>query len=467
MAEDPRLSKRIAQNLSSGINSVINAPASAWNAMLSAASGPNPWDVPALRSGQIYYTEADRKAAKQAEADKTAAERLKLLDVLPQMSTMSQPEYSSSSAAPSFEQFLASSPQAGSAPAPVTPDMQVGAYSAPSGQPSGEPGLPASQKPLSKIEQLAQAYQEQQSLQAQAIKQAEEQLAAARAKPQQMDLSPLIALAEGWSQQPIGLLRAYQRPQDQAKTVQALQEAVLKARGGAAELARMRYKDVSQLELQEKQMKINEELKRAQIAAMGQQKEGKGDLQERKFRNDLEEKYNKDLGVPIQKIGTFMSKVKDLKSYLSTKGEIPYNDQKYKSLVSQIVTQYNSDVANLGALAGADLDLLMKAIGQENTGVKGAVETFFRNQFGGGATSAIEALSRLERQADESVASKTESLKTASAYPYVEKLHAKNLEIYNKSRELGGQAPSQEKPVEQMTDDEVIKAYNAKFGGKK
>ena len=331
----------------------------------------------------------------------------------------------------------------------------------------GLPRQPMQKKQVPQEDELSKAYGQQISLQNEAIKQAEEQLAAARSKPQQLDLSPLIALSQSWSQKPNALLAAYQRPDDQAKTVQALQEAVLKARGGAASLAAQRAKDVKSSQLEEQQIKTNEELKRAQLEIMKQQKAGKGDLQDTKFRVQVEKDYNKELGAPIKKLGTFVSKVKDLKDYLSTKGEIPYNDPKYKALVSQIVTQYNQDVANLGALAGADLRLLMNAVGQESTGVTGAVDTYFRNKFGGGVGSAIDSLSRLEQQADERVANETESLKSSSAYPYLEKLHTENVSIYNKSRGLGGQAPSQKKPVEQMTDDEVIKAYNAKFGGKK
>ena len=308
--------------------------------------------------------------------------------------------------------------------------------------PVGIPPEPA-QMQLSPQEALSQAYGQQQELQNAAIKQAEEQLSAARNKPQQLDISPLIALSQSWSQGPNALLSAYQRPDDQAKNVQALQEAVLKARGGASEIARMRAKDVSQLSQQEQQMKINEELKRLQIDAMKQQKEGKGDLQERKFQFDVEEKYNKSVGQPIKKLGTFVSKVKDLKDYLSSKGEIPYNDPKYKGLVSQIVTQYNQDVAGLGALAGSDLKLLMNAVGQESTGVTGSVDTYFRNKFGGGVGSAIDSLSRLETQADEAVKNETESLKSASTYPYLEKLHSENLSLYGKSRGLGGQAQAQ------------------------
>lgn len=127
------------------------------------------------------------------------------------------------------------------------------------------------------IKQVSESYGQQRQLQQDAIKQAEEQLAAARSKPQQMDLSPLIALAEGWSQQPIGLLRAYQAPTDQAKTVQALQEAVLKARGGAAEMERMRAKDIQQLSQQERQLRTSEELKRLTIESMKKDKEGKVD----------------------------------------------------------------------------------------------------------------------------------------------------------------------------------------------
>ena len=127
------------------------------------------------------------------------------------------------------------------------------------------------------IKQVSESYGEQRKVQEQAIKQAEEQLAAARQVPQQMDLSPLIALSQSWSQRPSNLLQAYQRPTDQSKTVQALQEAVLKARGGAAELEGRRAKDVQQMSLQERQLRSNEELKRLSIEALKKGKDEKGD----------------------------------------------------------------------------------------------------------------------------------------------------------------------------------------------
>lgn len=127
------------------------------------------------------------------------------------------------------------------------------------------------------IKQISESYGQQQALQGEAIKSAEEQLAAARSQPQQLDLSPLIALSESWSGKPSRLLQTYQRPQDQGKNVQALQEAVLKARGGAAELSRMRAKDVQQLSQQERQMRVNEELKRMSIQAMMAGKDKKVD----------------------------------------------------------------------------------------------------------------------------------------------------------------------------------------------
>lgn len=133
------------------------------------------------------------------------------------------------------------------APAQVPTQPQINKQAQESG---GLPPMPG-EAPLSVREELMKASQQQMDLQNQAIKQAEEQLAAARSTPQQMDLSPLIALSQSWSQRPSNLLQAYQRPTDQSKNIQALQDAVLKARGGAASLAVERATNVGKLEQME------------------------------------------------------------------------------------------------------------------------------------------------------------------------------------------------------------------------
>ena len=321
-------------------------------------------------------------------------------------------------------------------------------------------------KPLSEIEQLAQAYQEQQGLQAEAIKQAEEQLAAARSKPQQMDLSPLIALAEGWSQQPIGLLRAYQKPEDQAKTVQALQEAVLKARGGAAELARMRAKDVSQLSQQEKQLKSSEELKRAQIAAMGQQREGKQDLSVQKFQRESEKEYTKTYGEPLRNLAVFGGKVSALENKLREKGD-PFwgaSSAEIDSLSSSINTDYNRDIAQLGALAGADLELIKAATGQ-GLGVK----EYVTRQMKGGAQARINLLRMLKTDVEKRSSAYKNEVMNNSDYEFVANRLNNDLQSIDKAigTNISGSgqqpaAPVQNKPINEMTLEELRSAAKAK-----
>lgn len=278
------------------------------------------------------------------------------------------------------------------------------------------PPSPSQAPKLTPEDELALAYGQQQELQNQAIKQAEEQLAAARSRPQQMDLSPLIALADAWSQRPMNLLSAYKRPEDQAKVVQALQEAVLKARGGASELARMRAKDVRQLGLQEEQMRINEELKRAQIAAMGQQKEGKQDLSIKKFQRESEKEYTETYGEPLRNLAIFGSKVSQLEKTLSSKGD-PFfgvTTAEIESLSSSINTDYNRDIGKLGALAGGDLELIKAATGQ-GLGVKEYVTRMMR----GGVQGRIALLNMLKADVSKRAQAYKNEVMSNSDYEFV------------------------------------------------
>jgi hypothetical protein len=325
----------------------------------------------------------------------------------------------------------------------------------------------APSRPLTLAEQLSQAYEQQQGLQSEAIRTAEEQLAAARGRPQQMDLSPLIALAESWSQKPSGLLRAYRPPTDQAKTVQALQEAVLKARGGASELARMRAKDVANLEMQQEQMKTNEDLKRLQITAMGQQKEVKQDLSQQKFARESEKEYTKTYGESLRNLAVFGGKVAALEKKITEKGDpfFGYDADEINSLSSTINTDYNRDIGQLGALAGADLELIKAATGQ---GV--SVQDYVKRQMGGGAKSRINLLKMLKRDAAKRVELYKNEIMSNSDYEYVAKRLDNDVSAFERAtgQKISGDGESAAKAADltTMTREQKIEAAKRKMEGK-
>ena len=210
------------------------------------------------------------------------------------------------------------------------------------------------------IKQISESYGQQQALQNEAIKSAEEQLAAARSQPQQMDLSPLIALSESWSGKPSRLLQTYQRPQDQSKNVQALQEAVLKARGGSAELSRMRAKDVQQLSQQERQMRVNEDLKRMSIQAMMSGKDKKVDDKTYERELALIDKISKSKDAEVvsgtakmnNALDNYMATIEKNRNNLNSAKAVQDIGQAYQATIVAF-----KDAETLGALSGPDMGL--------------------------------------------------------------------------------------------------------------
>jgi hypothetical protein len=327
----------------------------------------------------------------------------------------------------------------------------------------GLPAFPATIKQPSIQDQLSLAYSQQQEMQNEAIKQAEEQLAASRSKPQEIDLSPLIALSDAWSQRPSGLLQAYKRPTDQSKNVQSLQEAVLKARGGASELARMRAKDVAQLLQQDEQMRINQEIKRAQIAALGQQREGKQDLSAQKFQRESEKEYTKTYGESLRNLAVFGGKVASLEKKITEKGDpfFGYDADEINSLSSSINTDYNRDIAQLGALAGADLELIKAATGQ---GV--SVQDYVKRQMGGGAKSRINLLKMLKRDAAKRVELYKNEIMSNSDYEYVAKRLDNDVSAFERAtgQKVSGDGESAQKATDLtfMTRDQLLQKARLK-----
>ena len=308
--------------------------------------------------------------------------------------------------------------------------------------------VPPSPSPAPKLtpeDELALAYGQQQELQNQAIKQAEEQLAAARSRPQQMDLSPLIALADAWSQRPMNLLSAYKRPEDQAKVVQALQEAVLKARGGAANLAAQRAMDVSKLE----ESKAAREQRLEEIALrrkeVGIQKETKDEMKRMQQQTEWKEKFDKRYGDNMTGLAEMAQNAKIARDITARKGRMPvYGDYEwtdYQSAVSSLLTRYNADKAKLGALAGADLKLLEKAVGTSIS----SFDNLARNVAGGGAAGSIKVLDRILTGTDQTVDNIGKRAKSVYGDQVMD-VYKQARSFYDESRGLGGQAAAQEKP---------------------
>jgi hypothetical protein len=437
MADNPSLSKKIAQGLTSGINSAIYAPYNAWTGMTDALSAPNPFDTGALRA-TYYLNEKDRDAARMIEQQKqnqAIQQRIAQLDQSPMMTSANPNDQlmSSMQSAPSFEQYLASMPEENAVPAQPATQPQLNVMSKSSEQQESAPSLAAVPQMQLQEPEYIQAYKEMADAQKEAIRQAEERLKGAVSRPQQFDLSPLLALAQSWTGEAAPLAAAYKRPTDRAKEVEALQEAVLKARGGASNIALQRAKDIENYLMQQKQMTSTEELKRAQIAALKENREGKKDLQEEKFQADIEKEYEKQYGTGLQNLGTFAEKVNSLKSLLKRSNGLPTGGKErkeYETLVGKIAVQYNQDLAKLGALAGADLDLIKKGIGQDTDLLSG----WINSQIKGGTAASIAALDNLLSDSDKVVEAVSGKIGSSSVADRLKNRFKTDLNFYEKYR---------------------------------
>lgn len=358
-------------------------------------------------------------------------------------------------------------PMPETAPAQVPTQPQINRQAQESGRLQPMPA----EAPLSVREELMKAAQQQMDFQNQAIKQAEEQLAAARATPQQMDLSPLIALSQSWSQRPSNLLQAYQRPTDQGKTIQALQEAVLKARGGAAALAEQRAMNVGKLE----QMEFDRKQRLKEIALkqkeLGIAKEDRSYERQEKKILEVRKDYNKNFGNTISGLSEVMNAAERIKAIINEADGIPTSPddprrQEYISAVSQMTTGFNRDVAKLGALAGADLELL-QAVTANNTS---AVDAYFKNMLGRGAIQGtINVLDGIMQRGDSTMDEYQQRVKD-TYLGYADDPFKNQKALYKKAREQGRQrkaiqfgppedeetTASTETPAKKWTQEELV-----------
>jgi hypothetical protein len=221
-----------------------------------------------------------------------------------------------------------------------------------------------------------------------------------------MDLSPLMALTDTWTG---SRLSPYYKPPTDSKayleTTARLQDALQRAKGEMtqadmdalkAELGTL-YQDKS-LQQQSEESKARLEYMKAQAELARGEKSDKQAIRSK-------ENFNKEFGMPVIKMGDFMSSASDVVNILERNGNkvppVKSNDYAlYQSAVSQMTSRYNADVAKLGALAGADLKLLNGA----TVTTPSMFETWFNERLrGGDASATIQALKAIEKGVDRTV----------------------------------------------------------------
>lgn len=257
------------------------------------------------------------------------------------------------------------------------------------------------------INQLRLATEEDVKSQREGLKFAEQRLKEALEAPKEIDWSPLIALADQWSGS--DLMSAYQRPQSKEKQIQALQEMVLKSRGQLSETQRRSLQDV----LESEDRKLSREATRAateQARAAADVSRAQG-LQ---LRQDAEtraasKQYNDEFGNTIRgstEVTNAAQKIKDIinrnKGLIPTgiEGEDRQLKEEYDQAVSSMLAGFNRDIAKLGALAGADKDIIEKAQG----GNTSLFDAYIRNWLGTGGRGTVKIIDDFLKRNDELIA---------------------------------------------------------------
>lgn len=183
---------------------------------------------------------------------------------------------------------------------------------------------------------------------------------------QEMDLSPLLAWVD--SSYGTNLSKGYQKPMTREERLVKsadLQDLLRKAGAGVTdkeiELLRAKMGDKKA----EAEILANMQYRRDLLAKQNKPKT-LADLTARdqvKFK----ESYQKDYGNKISDFGKARGFADNIQNIIEQKGGRPGwldDDRKmFESSISNLVLKYNTDFANLGALAGPDLEILERALG--------------------------------------------------------------------------------------------------------
>jgi hypothetical protein len=316
--------------------------------------------------------------------------------------------------------------------------------------PEEEPSLDMS-APLTAEQQLALASQEAINMQKGALEDARSRLESAQKAPPQFDLSPLLALGSQWTGK--NLMAGYTKPGDKSKEIQALQEAVLKSQGNLSEVQRQTYRDVATIEQKKREMEQERILTEKKIDADLATRGKTTTKQEQANLRKDQDAYVKQYGDKFKSLSAFADKVSQLRSFLKEKNRIPTelagkDRSKYETLVNKIIVSYNKDIAELGALAGADLKLLQAATGQDISEITGRIKAALN-----GPQASIDALESLLSDTDKMFSMKEGELRQRVIYDNSSGLLEEDRRSFEKSR-FGGEAQAQQ---EEYTAESLAK----------
>lgn len=202
--------------------------------------------------------------------------------------------------------------------------------------------------------------------QRQGVSDAENQLASYKQIPMQLDLSPLAQLTDSWTGS--NLQKGYAKPegiQDRVGTINALQGGLQKARSGLSTEQLQYMKDrfnIGQKSDETKaQMLIAEAKLREAEAAKNELANKKGTDRELAVTEKIQKS---DEGKQAQGLTAFVKAVDDYKKLIDQFGLQPVSGPEQnllKTAYSAVKIKYK-EAANLGALSGPDIGLVVEGI---------------------------------------------------------------------------------------------------------
>lgn len=285
-------------------------------------------------------------------------------------------------------------------------------------------------------------------------------------KPQ-LDLSPLLALADSWNGPGSNLSKGYNKPtspEDRVAQLMQLQQGVQKARSGLSENdinllkdemgARVKLADLSSRK-EELQLKREEN----NIAKTANQ-----DFKDTKLTQDSMNAFSKDYQSKFAQSNIMANAIADLKQRIKENGgRPPINDAKFNSDVGLLIPAYNQAYAGLGALAGHDVGYLESGTGVTND-LGTQVSKLLTGKEDNGATMQI--LDKLDQNLTKTYDDAKKIVHTRFA-GRVDPLMDEHYVAYQAARRLGQKQGSSSAgglsadQIHSMSDDEVRAAYRA------
>jgi hypothetical protein len=201
----------------------------------------------------------------------------------------------------------------------------------------------------------------------------------------QTDFSPLMALVDTWYGG--NLSKGYTKPMSGADVFggsQGLQGGIDKARLGVSATESEKLKQELQGRLKLRELEAMEANKRLMKATTQDLANKNYDFKVNQAKEANREKFEKTFGSELDQVFILNRSANTVKQMLSG-GEIPYTDPTFKAAASSLATAYNTGVAKLGALAGADLNLI-----ERGTGIATSLQGLISNNFMGSNAAKIK-----------------------------------------------------------------------------